>query len=63
MPSAFSFLLEVIEELRRVAWPNWGELYRYTLVVIFTVAVIATFIFLVDLGVAGFLQRFIYNVH
>ncbi|TMD25986.1 MAG: preprotein translocase subunit SecE, partial [Chloroflexi bacterium] len=28
------FLREVYDELRKVVWPTWGELYRYTLVVI-----------------------------
>ena len=31
------FLREVYEELRKVVWPTGPELYRYTLVVIFTV--------------------------
>ena len=63
MASALTFLREVIEELRRVTWPSWGELYRYTLVVIATVVIIGTFIALVDLGVAGALQRFVYLPH
>jgi preprotein translocase subunit SecE len=57
------FLREVIMELRRVTWPSWSELIRYTLVVLFTVALLGGFIFLVDLAVVGLLQRFVYNVH
>ena len=43
-PSEFApgrFLREVYEELRKVVWPTAGELYRYTLVVIFTVVLLA----------------------
>jgi preprotein translocase subunit SecE len=38
------FLREVYDELRKVVWPTPGELYRYTLVVIFTVLVLGLFI-------------------
>src|SRR3979490_2564809 len=39
----FRFLRETYEELRKVVWPTPQELYRYTLVVIVTVIVIAAF--------------------
>lgn len=55
------FLKETLEELGKVVWPTPQELYRYTLVVIFTVAVISLFIFAVDSGLQAFTQRFIYN--
>jgi preprotein translocase subunit SecE len=54
------FLRETIDELRKVVWPTLPELYRYTLVVVATVVVIATFIGLVDFGVEQFVKRFIY---
>ena len=38
------FLREVYDELRKVVWPTPGELYRYTLIVIFTVIVLGLFI-------------------
>ena len=38
------FLREVYEELRKVVWPTGPELYRYTLVVIFTVILLGGFI-------------------
>ena len=63
MTSPLPFLSEVIIELRKVVWPTWGELYRYTLVVIATVLILGGFIFLVDLAVADLLQRFVYNAH
>ena len=58
---AFHFLREVYDELRKVVWPTWGELYRYTLVVIFTVIVLGAFIGGVDYAVGLVVQRFIYN--
>jgi preprotein translocase subunit SecE len=58
---AFQFLREVYDELRKVVWPTWGELYRYTLVVIFTVIVLGAFIGGVDYAVGSVVQRFIYN--
>lgn len=47
------FLRETVEELRKVAWPSGAELYRYTVVVIVTVVVLAAFI-----GVADLLANF-----
>ena len=38
------FLRDVIDELRKVVWPTAGELYRYTLIVIFTVIILGVFI-------------------
>ena len=58
---AFQFLREVYDELRKVVWPTWGELYRYTLVVIFTVIVLGAFIGGVDYGLGEIARRFIYN--
>lgn len=44
------FLKEVRAEMRKVVWPNREELTTYTIVVIVTVAIVAVFISLVDLG-------------
>jgi preprotein translocase subunit SecE len=57
----FQFLREVYDELRKVVWPTWGELYRYTLVVIFTVIVLGAFIGGVDYAVGAIAQKFIYS--
>ena len=57
------FLREVIDELRKVVWPTWGELYRYTLVVIFTVVVLGAFIGGVDYGISEILRRYLYPTH
>jgi preprotein translocase subunit SecE len=54
------FLREVFDELRKVVWPTWGELYRYTLVVIVTVVILGTFIGGVDYGLSEILRRYLY---
>ncbi len=55
------FLREVYEELRKVVWPTPAELYRYTLVVIFTVVLLGTFIGGVDYLLGELAKRVIYN--
>jgi len=55
------FLREVFDELRKVVWPTGGELYRYTLIVLFTVVVLATFIGGVDYMLGESAKRTIYN--
>jgi preprotein translocase subunit SecE len=55
------FLREVYEELRKVVWPTWPELYRYTIVVIVTVAILGLFIGGVDYLVSKVFQATIYN--
>jgi len=55
------FLREVFDELRKVVWPTWGELYRYTLVVIFTVLVLGTFIGGTDYLLGELARRFLYS--
>ncbi|HKA11102.1 MAG TPA: preprotein translocase subunit SecE [Candidatus Dormibacteraeota bacterium] len=55
------FFRETFAELRKVVWPTPQELYRYTLVVVVTVAVIAAFIFAVDSAIGGLFHRYIYG--
>lgn len=55
------FLRETWEELRKVVWPSPPELYRYTVVVIITVVVLAAFIGFIDFGVSRAVARFIYT--
>ncbi len=52
---------DVIEELRKVVWPTPGELYRYTLVVIFTVILLGIFIGGTDYVLAEAARRTLYN--
>ena len=55
------FLREVIDELRKVVWPTGPELYRYTLVVLFTVALLGLFIGGADYVLSALGQHTIYN--
>ena len=60
-PGLIRFLRETYDELRKVVWPTPQELYRYTLVVIVTVLVIAAFIGAVDAALTELSRRFIYG--
>jgi preprotein translocase subunit SecE len=60
-PGVVRFLRDTFEELRKVVWPTPPELYRYTLVVVVTVGVIAMFIFAVDSALTQLSQHFIYK--
>ena len=55
------FLREVYDELRKVVWPTPGELYRYTLVVIFTVLLLGIFIGGTDYFLSEAAKRTLYN--
>ena len=60
-PGIGDFLRGVFEELRKVVWPTGGELYRYTLVVLFTVIILGVFIGGTDYFLAEAAKRTIYN--
>jgi preprotein translocase subunit SecE len=60
-PGVIRFFRETFEELRKVVWPTPQELYRYTLVVVVTVSVIAVFIFAVDQALGQLAARFVYG--
>ena len=60
-PGIIRFLRDTFDELRKVVWPTPQELYRYTLVVVVTVSVIALFISAVDLGLGQLSSHFIYG--
>jgi preprotein translocase subunit SecE len=55
------FFRGVFDELRKVVWPTGGELYRYTLVVLFTVLILGVFIGGTDYFLAEAAKRTIYN--
>ncbi|HKC18680.1 MAG TPA: preprotein translocase subunit SecE [Candidatus Dormibacteraeota bacterium] len=58
---AGQFLRDVYDELRKVVWPTGGELYRYTLVVIFTVILLGVFIGGTDYLLSAISKATIYN--
>jgi preprotein translocase SecE subunit len=47
--TANKFGIEVVSELRKVAWPNWQEVRGTTLVVLGVSAAVAIILFLLDL--------------
>ena len=55
------FFREVYEELRKVVWPTWSELYRYTLIVIVTVIILGVFIGGADYLLGAATKATIYN--
>ncbi len=44
-PKFADFLISVEAELSKVSWPAWSELYRASIVVIFTIAFLAVLLF------------------
>jgi len=59
--SARQFLKEVRQELRKVDWPTRDETMAYTLVVLVTVIVLTSFVFLIDLGFSKFIVKLFGN--
>jgi preprotein translocase subunit SecE len=55
------FFRDVYDELRKVVWPTGGELYRYTLVVVFAVVLLGIFIGGTDFFLAEAARRTIYS--
>jgi preprotein translocase subunit SecE len=56
LAQAREYTSEVVEELKKVTWPDRAQLRNATLVVIVFVIVIAIIIWLMDLGVRGILN-------
>ncbi|AVQ97636.1 preprotein translocase subunit SecE [Oceanobacillus picturae] len=52
----FKFLRNVSREMKKVSWPKGKELTSYTITVISTVAFVAVFFFLIDLGITQILN-------
>ncbi len=48
--SPAQFLREVRDELRQVAWPNRSEMFNYTTVVVTTLVLMVSLIFILNLG-------------
>lgn len=47
------FTNEVVEEIRKVTWPDWPQLKNSTLVILVFVIVVALIIWVMDLIVRG----------
>jgi len=54
-----AFGAEVIEELKKVTWPDWPQLKNATLVVLVFVLIVAIIIAVMDLAVSGILNMII----
>ena len=44
------YVREVRDEMRKVAWPKWPEVRRYSIVVLITVAILTAIIGVADAG-------------
>jgi preprotein translocase subunit SecE len=55
--SPVQFLREVRGELRKVAWPTRSEVINYSIIVLFTVVILTTYIALLDLAFGDVIFR------
>lgn len=53
----FSFFKDVSREMKKVSWPKGPELISYTVTVVVTVAFMAVFFGVVDLGISQLLNK------
>ncbi|MFM7829414.1 MAG: preprotein translocase subunit SecE [Actinomycetota bacterium] len=54
------YLREVRDEMRKVAWPKWPEIRRYSIIVLVTVVIITAFVGGLD-AVFGILSGWLYK--
>ncbi|MDO3680453.1 preprotein translocase subunit SecE [Paenibacillus ehimensis] len=54
--NTFSFFGDSWSELKKVKWPTRKELISYTLVVLFTVAFVTVYFYVLDLGISELLR-------
>jgi preprotein translocase subunit SecE len=50
-----TFVGEVIEEIKKVTWPDWPQLKNSTFVILVFVFIVAAIIWVMDLAVRGIL--------
>ena len=55
-----SYIREVRDEMRKVAWPKWPEVRRFSLIVLTTVIIYTMFIFGLD-SLFGVLSGWLYD--
>jgi len=53
----FTFFKDVSREMRKVTWPRGPELISYTITVVVTVAFVALFFAVIDLGITQILNN------
>ena len=54
------YLREVRDEMRKVAWPKWPEIRRFSLIVLVTVVIYTAYIFGLD-SLFGVLSGWLYD--
>ncbi|HLR61781.1 MAG TPA: preprotein translocase subunit SecE [Lentibacillus sp.] len=54
----FKFFKNVSREMKKVSWPKGRELTSYTITVLTTVAFVAVFFAIIDLGISQLLNLF-----
>jgi preprotein translocase subunit SecE len=57
----FQFLHEVRQEVGKVTWPTWKEVWITTLMVLFMVTLAAIFFTLADLSI-GYVVKFVLGI-
>ncbi len=55
-----TYLREVNDEMKKVAWPKWPEVRRYSLIVLATVVVFTAYVGALD-AVFGFFSGWLYK--
>jgi preprotein translocase subunit SecE len=50
------FLVEVVEQIKKVTWPDWPQLKNATGVITVFMLIVALVIFVMDLGVRNILE-------
>lgn len=53
------FFKAVVSEMRKVSWPKRKVLTRYTIVVLVTVAFMAVYFGVVDLGISSLMEWYV----
>jgi preprotein translocase subunit SecE len=56
MQRILNFFSDVAREMKKVSWPKRKELVRYTITVLTTVAFMAAFFAIVDLGISSLIR-------
>ncbi len=51
-----NFFQETLQELKKVTWPSWNEVWQATLVVIIATFITTAFIAVIDFGVSNVMR-------
>ena len=62
MVNPLQFFQEVRQEMAKVTWPTWKEVWLTTLMVLIMVAVASAFFAVADLSIAFVVERFILGI-